>query len=150
MDRFYYSFIPNFAYIVCVLSDIIKSLTKFLSVPKINEALFQFSKKCNLLSLSLPPSPFGHLDGTHLRLVADSSSDAIGSGLHQMVDGTPVPIDFFSKKLTKLHHKYSTFDRGLLDAYLIVLHFKSFVEGREVTLCSAQTLSFYLLKNDSG
>ena len=51
-----------------------------------------------------------------------------------MIDNQPMPIGFFSKKLTLTQRKYSTFDRELLAAYLAVLHFKHLIEGRNVIL----------------
>ena len=51
-----------------------------------------------------------------------------------MVDGEPVPVGFYSKKLSDSEKKTSTFDRELLAAYKAVLHFKPQIEGRITTL----------------
>lgn len=53
-----------------------------------------------------------------------------------MVDGTPFPNNFFSKNVTELQYKYLTFHYEFLAAYSSVLNFKSFLEGRDITLCS--------------
>lgn len=50
-----------------------------------------------------------------------------------MIDEQPVPIYFFSKKLT--NEKYYAFDREHLDAYFAILYFKHFLDGRNVVLC---------------
>ena len=71
---------------------------------------------------------------TQYQLVTDSSKYAVGAALHQVINGNPVTIGFFSKKLTTTPTRYSTFDRELLAAYLSVLHFRHLIEGREVLL----------------
>ena len=68
------------------------------------------------------------------QLVTDSSAYAVGAALHQMVDGQPVPVSFFSRKLSESQQKFSTYDRELLAAYMSVLYFKHLIEGRNVTL----------------
>ena len=67
-------------------------------------------------------------------LVTDCSLVAAGAALHQLVDGQPVPVAFFSKKLSSAQQKYSTYDRELLSAYIATLHFKNIIEGRHVIL----------------
>lgn len=69
---------------------------------------------------------------THPQLVTGASSVTIGAALHQVVNGTPVPNDFFSKKFTEPQVRYFASDRELLVAHLSVLHFKPFLEGREI------------------
>ena len=66
---------------------------------------------------------------TQYQLVTDSSKYAVGAALHQVMNGNPIPIGFFSKKLTTTQTRYSTFDRELLAAYLSVLHFRHLIEG---------------------
>lgn len=50
------------------------------------------------------------------------------------MDGQPVPIGFFSEKLSESQRSRSTFDREMLEAYFAVLHFKPKIEGRKMTL----------------
>ena len=68
------------------------------------------------------------------QLVTDASLKAVGAALHQVIDGKPHPIGFFSKKLSASQTTYSVFDRELLAAYQAVLHFKANIEGQNVTL----------------
>ena len=73
--------------------------------------------------------------GESYHLVTDCSQVAAGAALHQIVNGQPMPVAFFSKKkLSSAQQKYSTYDRELLAAYLATLHFKSIIEGRHVIL----------------
>lgn len=65
--------------------------------------------------------------------MADSSGLAVRSVLYQMVDSRPTPLGFFSKKMSNVQKTYSTYDRELLAAYL-VLHFKAIIYGHDVKL----------------
>ena len=75
---------------------------------------------------------------TNYQLVTDNCNYAVGAALHQIVEGNPIPIGFFSKKLTQTQMRYSTFDRELLEAYLSVLYFRHLIEGRQVLLLTDQ------------
>ena len=65
-----------------------------------------------------------------LALFTDASDSAVGSALHQKVEGTWQPLAFFSKKLNATEKRYSTFDRELLAIYLAIRHFRHLVEAR--------------------
>ena len=52
-----------------------------------------------------------------LTITADASSYAIGAALHQTVNGQSRPLSFFSRKLTDVESRYSTFDRELLAVF---------------------------------
>jgi cleavage and polyadenylation specificity factor subunit 1 len=67
-------------------------------------------------------------------VVTDASATSVGAALHQTVDGRTALLGMFSKKLSDTQLKYSAFDRKLLGAYLAVLHFRSLIEGRRVTI----------------
>lgn len=53
---------------------------------------------------------------TTYQLVPDHRKYAVGAALHQVINGNPIPVEFFSKKLTQAQIKYSTFDQKLLTA----------------------------------
>lgn len=69
-----------------------------------------------------------------ISLTTDASNLAVGAVLQQSMDGTSVPLAFFSQKLRPLELKYSTFDRELLALYLSIHHFRYFLEGRQFTI----------------
>ena len=135
MVNFYRRLIPHFADIVLPLTELIKlnPNSKKLSWPQ--DAITSFGNikqaLCDAASLA-----FLNTNASSFQLVTDSSNFAVGAALHQMVDGNPVPIGFFSKKLSDTQKKYSTFDRELLASYLAVLHFKDVIELRNVTICT--------------
>ena len=135
MVGYYRRFIPNFAEIVFLLSEKAKNhpRDKSLSWTQPEISAFQDTKEALQNAATLP---FSMPNSSYFQLVTDSSQTSIGSALHQMIDGQPVPIDFYSKKLSEPQQKYSAFNRELLAAYYSVLHFKHLLEGRNVTLCS--------------
>ena len=61
----------------------------------------------------------------------DASDHAVGAVLQQLIDGTWLPIAYFSKKLQPAETRYSIFDRELLAVYLAIRHFRHFIEGRD-------------------
>lgn len=63
--------------------------------------------------------------------MTDASDAAVGAVLQQLVDNAWQPLAFFSRKLSPLKSRYSTFGRELLAMYMVVHHFWHFLEGRE-------------------
>ena len=66
--------------------------------------------------------------------MVDASNIAVGAVLQQLSNNLWEPIAFFSKKLSDVESKYSTFDRELLAIYLSIKHFRYFLEGRDFTI----------------
>ena len=131
--NFYRRLIPNFSSKVFNLTEMMKNNPKSKCFKLNEEAKDDFINiKNELASITALPHPAS--SATHYQIVSDSSSYAIGGALHQIVDGNPIPIGFFSKKLTEPQRKYSTYDRELLAAFQSVLHFKPMIEGRNCTL----------------
>lgn len=133
MAGYYRHILPNFAEVTLPLTNLIRDNPKSKNITLSNETKNSFVKVKEILSNAVVlyhPKP----DNMSYQLVTDASQYAVGGALHQMIDGKPVPIGFFSKKLSIPQTKYSTFDRELLAAFLAVIHFKSMIEGRIVTL----------------
>ena len=132
MFGFYRKLILNFASVVYPLTECVrvKPNLKSLELTKNEKDAFDSIKSllCNISALAHPRS-----DVRQYQLVTDSSY-AVGAALPQMVNSQPIPIGFFSKKLSQAQCKYSAFDRELLAAYLAVLYFKHQIEGNEVLL----------------
>lgn len=133
MVNYYRHIIPNFADLAYPLTESIKlhQKSKSLTLNEDSKAAFQELKKTLASAESLAhPIP----NCQTYQLVTDSSQYCVGAALHQIVDSKPIPIGFFSKKLSEAQKRYSTFDRELLSAYMAVLHFKPYIEGRCSTL----------------
>lgn len=135
MVGFYRKMIPHFSEIVFPLTELIRLHPRTKSLPWNDSSVesFQDIKQAlvNAAVLSYPVS-----DIPDFQLVTDCSQNAAGAALHQMIDGKPTPIGFFSKKLTDVQRRYSTYDRELLAAYLATLHFRQLIECQSVTLCT--------------
>ena len=133
MLGFYRHLIPHFADVTLPLTELIKfqPKSKYLHWSSDAKTAFEASKNALVNASSLS---FTNPESSVLQLVTDSSQYAVGAALHQIVDGNPIPISFFSKKLSETQRKYSSYDRELLAAYLSVLHFRPMIDGKQVTL----------------
>ena len=131
--NFYRRLIKDFAEKILPLTELMRLNQKAKEL-KFNEKereAFQNIKN-ELANLSTLVHPCNRT--TQYQLITDSSNYAVGAVLHQMIEGEPVPIGFFSKKLSAPEQKYSAFDRELVAAYRAVLYFRPFIEGRDVTV----------------
>ena len=132
MVGFYRKLIPNYASIILPLSERMRLSPKDTFELNEQEKL-SFDDIVNTLS-KITPLAHPRENIQDYQLVTDSSNYAVGAALNQVINGEPVPVGFFSKKLTQAQTKYSTFDRELLAAYLAVIHFRHLIEGRHVML----------------
>jgi hypothetical protein len=71
---------------------------------------------------------------TVLSLATDASDTHVGGMLQQLAGGRWQPLAFYSKKLSGVGTRYSTFDRELLAAFSAVGHFRFLLEGRRFHL----------------
>jgi hypothetical protein len=69
-----------------------------------------------------------------LSLATDASDTHVGGVLQQLNGGSWQPLEFYSKKLSGVGTRYSTFDRELLAAFSAVRHFRFLLEGRQFRL----------------
>lgn len=133
MIGFYRKLVPKFASIVLPLTECIRMKPNHKSLELTDPEKQSFDEIKKVLS-DLKALAHIQTGYTHFQLVTDSSQYAVGAALHQMVNDQPIPVGFFSKKLSQAQRKYSTFDRELLASYLAVLHFRHQIEGRYVLL----------------
>ena len=136
MVGYYRRFIRHFADTACPLQDLITQYNKkpkdFLWTPEADTAFTNLKEQ---LSGCITLSPVED-NSPSFQLVTDASSVAIGAALHQKVGDEYKPIAFYSKTLTPQQRVYSTNDRELLAAFQAVVHFRSLVEGQQLTLVS--------------
>ena len=141
----YRRFIPRCASLMAPLTDLLRGHPKTITldedakqaVNKVEEAIANAA----MLQHYAPEAP--------LSLAVDASNTAVGAVLQQTVNGSTVPIAFFSKRLTETESKYSTFGRELLAVYLAIKHFRHFVEGRSFTVFTDHKPLTYALKSSS-
>ncbi|PIK59982.1 pol polyprotein [Apostichopus japonicus] len=127
--NFYRRFIPNCAGLLQPLTNLLRGLPKKptqISWTDVANKAFTDSKSAladaTLLSHPHPDAP--------TCLMTDASDVAVGGVLNQCVNGQWKPLSFFSKKLKPAETRYSTFGRELLAIYLVIKHFRHWLEGR--------------------
>lgn len=67
-------------------------------------------------------------------LTTDASDYAIGAVIEQYEEGVWKPLSFFSRKLSTVEAKYSTYDRELLAIFAAIKQFRHMLEGRNFTI----------------
>ena len=108
MVGFYRKLIPHFADIVFPLTEKIKNNPKVTTLILNTQELESFNTiKQKFAEVSTLPYPDSSCTNYHI--VSDSSAYAIGATLHQIIDGTPVPVVFFFKVTDRALAKSSQF-----------------------------------------
>ena len=131
MLNFYHRVVPNAAHIMRPIYDALagKSMTLKWS-DELDEAFTTAKEALPQATMLVHP----HADKP-TSLTVDASGTAVGTVLEQNSDGSDwKPVAFFSRKLRPAEQNYSAFDRELLAAYLVIRHFRYFLEGRSFTL----------------
>lgn len=128
--NFYRKFIPSALQFQATLIAMIHGNKKNDRTPLVwspeREVAFNKTKQ-QLAETTLLAHPLKHAE---LSLCVDASDIAAGAVLHQIVDGQPEPLGYFSKKFDKAQLKYSTYDRELTAMFMAVRHFRYYIEGR--------------------
>ena len=139
MINYYHRFFPNLAEHLIPLYSLLNSLNK---CKRKADKIFIWSDECEqsfnkIKQLLIDGTLLAHPDPlASLELVTDASNLSIGGVLQQRKGDLPVPLAFFSRKLSPAQVKYSTFDRELLAIYEAIKHFRYFLEGREFSVFS--------------
>ena len=131
---YYHWLIANLSHLMAPLHDLVTiadgDKRKF-TWNQIHEKAFQSVKSalCEAVPTGFPNPNLPFV------LSTDASSTAVGGSLNQRnADGNPIPIAFFSRKLSKSEINYSTFDRELLAIRLAVKHFRHYLLGSKFTV----------------
>jgi len=112
---YYRKFIPHYAHISAVLSDLLKKGVKFVWTPEADAAFLDLKSRLATRPILRPPDysfPFC--------MAVDASELAIGASLFQVVDDVEHPICFYSKKLDCHQKRYSTIEKEALALVLAV------------------------------
>ncbi len=133
MINFFRPMIPNFADVAYSLTELLRHNPSSKSLSWTDVARDSFNNLKQAL-VTCPTLAYPSQKATDYQLVTDSSSFAVGAALYQIIDDTPTPLGFYSKKLSDTQKTYSTYDRELLASYLAVIHFKTLIDGHSVTL----------------
>jgi len=123
MLNFYRRFIPHLSGILTPLFELYK---EFNWTTKCTEA---FEKAKTALSNA---TALGYPTAGPMIITTDASDIASGAVLEQNTPSGPVPLGFMSKKFSETEKRYAAFDRELLAIHQAILHFRHFIEGRQV------------------
>jgi hypothetical protein len=124
--NFYRWFLPSAARTLKPLTDLLRGNPKRLvwSSEATNSFLAAKAALVAAVPLTHPAS------GATLALVVDASDTHGGAALQQLENRAWRLLAFFSRKLTAIEGRYTTFDRELLAAFATVRHFRFLLEGR--------------------
>ena len=114
----YHNFIPGLTHTMAPLYPALSDKPKSLLWEVQQEAAFIVSKKyfASAMTLSFPATE------APLFLSTDASNITVGAILGQIIDDTPLPLGFFSRKLNAAEKRYSVFGHELLTIYLTICH----------------------------
>lgn len=142
--NYYHKSIPGLARLQAPLTDFLRGSTKKKDKSQVpwdekSELAFSQCKESLAAATNLafiaPDAP--------LILKTDASSTAIGAALEQCVNNIWEPIGFFSRKLSEIETRYSTYDRELLAIFASIKHFKNVLEGRPFVIhCDHKPLKY--------
>jgi len=122
--NFYRAFVPNFAELVIPLNELTKKGVPFEWTNE-REMAMQSLKKAIAQDVVLSfPVP-----GAKLRLEVDASNYAMGAVLHQIVDGKPRPLGFFSKTMVPAERNYQIYDKEMLGLMRALEHWRHFLKN---------------------
>jgi transposase InsO family protein len=124
--NFYRAFIPNFSDITVPLNELTKKGVKFEWTPERDNAVQQLKDAVARNATLLLP-----IDGAKFRLETDASDYAAGAVLHQIIDGTPRPVAFFSKTFGPAERNYQIYDKEMLAIMLALDHWRHFLRNGE-------------------
>jgi len=126
---YYRKFVPNYAHISSILSDLLKKGSRFFWTKEADAAFLDLKSRLATQPVLRPPDyalPFC--------LSVDASDLAIGATLFQVVDGLEHPICFYSKKLDTHQRRYSTIEKEALSLILAVRYFSVYFGTGVVTV----------------
>uniref|UniRef100_A0A5S6R481 RNA-directed DNA polymerase n=1 Tax=Trichuris muris TaxID=70415 RepID=A0A5S6R481_TRIMR len=130
MINFYRRFLPHLADTLKPLDELVaKTRSRIAWTAEANDSFANAKSalaKATLLGHPEPSAP--------LALMVDASDQGIGAVLQQRIGDTWRPLAFFSRRLQERQKRYSTFGRELLAVYTAMKHFRSSIEGHDVTV----------------
>ena len=132
--NFYRRFLPNIAATMRPLTDALVGAPRQLTWTDGMTAAFE-ATKLRLATAALLVHPVKNAD---LQINTDASTKAIAGAIHQVVDGRPQPLGFFSRRTTPAESRYSAYDLELLAIYSTIVKFRHALEGRRFKIFTDQ------------
>ena len=124
------------------LTDVLSGAPRQLTWTSAMTSAFEATKH-RLATAKLLVHPVPNAD---LQINTDASTKAIAGAIHQVVDGRPQPLGFFSRRTTPAESRYSAYDLELLAIYSTIVKFRHLLEGRRFKIYTDQkplTIAFF-------
>jgi len=131
LASYYRKFVKGFVTIAEPLTRLLGKPTRFEWNPKAQkafEALKEALMQATSLAFPIPNIP--------CILDTDATEVVVGAVLSQKIDGIERPIAFFSRVMPETQCKYCTTRRELLAVVCTVQHFRHYLYGTKVILCT--------------
>ena len=132
--NFYRRFLPNIAATMRPLTDALVGAPRQLTWTDAMTSAFE-ATKLRLATATLLVHPVPKAD---LQINTDASTKAIAGAIHQIVDGRPQPLGFFSRRTTPAESRYSVYDLELLAIYSTIVKVRHVLEGRRFRIYTDQ------------
>nr|VZI00650.1 unnamed protein product [Spirometra erinaceieuropaei] len=145
LANFYRRFIPHSAQLMLPLTNLLRGNNREFSFPDTAVEAFNRARKA-LADTTVLVHP---IPDASLSIVADASNFATGAALQQQTPTGNQPLAFYSAKLTPPQTRYSTFGRELLAIYLVIKHFRNYIEGRDFCIYTDHKPLTYALSTSS-
>ena len=132
MLNFYHGFVPHAAEKLQPLYQALSGKPR----PKTLHWTEEMTKAFHDTKKALDQATMLHhpVQGAQTSLTSDALDTAVGAVLEQKLAGKWRPLAFFSRQLRKPERKYATFDKELLGIFLVIKHFRYFLEGQKFTV----------------
>lgn len=125
--NFYRNFIPNFAHVTKPFNRLTEKGVQFAWGAEQQKAFEDLrGAVCEEVTLILPQA------GAPFRLETDASDYAAGGVLHQIIEGKPRLVAFFSKSFNPAERNYEIYDKEMLAVMLALDHWRHFLQGGPV------------------
>jgi len=127
LASYYRKYIPHFAWLSAVLSDLLRKNTKFEWVRKDWTSVRRYQVALASRPILIPPDYF-----KPFIVAVDASDFAIGAYLIQEVDGLERPVCFISRKLTPQQRNYSVIEKKAFALLTAVRSFSVYFGSKPV------------------
>lgn len=122
--NFYRSFVNDFAAITVPLNELLKKTVAW-TWGEAQEGAFTRLKEeiAANVTLLIPVA------GARFRLETDASDYAAGAVLHQVIDGKPRPLGFFSKTFNETERNYQIYDKEMLAVMWALANWRQYLRN---------------------
>ena len=139
LASYFQRFLPNFAHIVSVLTDLLRKTVHFHWLEKAETAFVKIKQKMASSPILITP----HFDLQFL-VACDCSNVALGACLFHIIDDIEYPICYISQKLNNHQRNYSTIEKECYALFVAVRRFSVYFGSSHVLVYTDHNPLVYL------